>query len=37
VINAQSNTLDISDLQAGVYLIQFTYDDSRIVKRFVKQ
>ena len=37
VINAQNKTLDISDLQAGVYLIQFIYDDSRVVKRFVKQ
>ena len=32
-----SNTLDVSNLQAGVYLIQISYDDSRIVKRFVKQ
>ena len=37
VINAENNTLNVSNLQAGVYLIQMTHDDSRIVKRFVKQ
>lgn len=37
VINAENNTLNVSGLQAGVYLIQITYDDSRVVKRFVKQ
>ena len=37
VINAENNTLNVSDWQAGVYLIQITQDDSRVVKRFVKQ
>ena len=37
VINAANNTLNVSNWQAGVYLIEITHDDSRIVKRFVKQ
>ena len=37
VINANSNTLNVSKWQAGVYLIQIEHEDSRIVKRFVKQ
>ena len=36
-INAINNTLNISNLQTGVYLIQIEHEDSRIVKRFVKQ
>ncbi|WP_250434490.1 DUF4252 domain-containing protein [Hanstruepera flava] len=36
-INASKNTLNVSDWQAGVYLIQIEYGDSRIVKRFVKK
>ena len=37
VINSENNSLNISSLQAGVYLVQIEYDDSRIVKRFVKK
>jgi hypothetical protein len=37
VINAENNNLNVSNLQTGVYLIQIAHDDSRIVKRFVKQ
>ena len=37
VINSNSNTLNVSKWQAGVYLIQIEHEDSRIVKRFVKQ
>jgi len=37
VLNAEKNTLDVSSLQTGVYLIQISHNDSRIVKRFVKQ
>lgn len=37
VINANNNTLNVSGLQAGVYMIEITHEDSRIVKRFVKQ
>ena len=37
VINAKSNTLDVSNWQAGIYLIEISYEDSRIVKRFVKK
>ena len=37
IINTENNTLNVSDLQAGVYLIQIKYDDSRVVKCFVKQ
>lgn len=37
VINANNNTLNVSGLQAGVYLIQIEHEDSRIVKRFVKK
>ncbi len=36
-INSESNTLNVSGLQAGVYLIEITHEDSRIVKRFVKK
>lgn len=36
-INANNNTLNISNLQTGVYLIQIEHEDSRIVKRFVKK
>lgn len=36
-INANNNSLNVSDWQTGVYLIQIEYEDSRIVKRFVKQ
>jgi len=36
-INASSNSLNVSNWQAGVYLIQIEYEDSHIVKRFVKQ
>lgn len=37
VVNSDNNTLNVSNLQAGVYLIEITHGDSRIVKRFVKQ
>lgn len=37
VINANNNTLNVSNLNAGVYLIQIEHEDSRIVKRFVKK
>ncbi|WP_223035000.1 DUF4252 domain-containing protein [Hanstruepera marina] len=36
-VNANKNTINVSDWQAGVYLIQIEYGDSRIVKRFVKK
>ena len=36
-INSSNNTLDVSSWQTGVYLIQINYEDSRMVKRFVKQ
>ena len=36
MINAQNNTINVSNWQAGVYLIQVTHEDARIVKRFVK-
>jgi hypothetical protein len=36
-INANNNSLNVSNWQAGVYLIQIELEDSRIVKRFVKQ
>lgn len=37
LINSENNTLNVSNLQAGVYLIEITHEDSRIVKRFVKK
>jgi len=36
VINAKNNTLNVSNWQSGVYLIQITYEDAQVVKRFVK-
>ncbi|MDB9960559.1 DUF4252 domain-containing protein [Oceanihabitans sp.] len=36
MINAENNTINVSNWQAGVYLIQVTHEDARIVKRFVK-
>jgi len=36
-INANNSSLNVSNWQAGLYLIQIEYEDSRIVKRFVKQ
>ena len=35
-LNAVNNTLEVSAWQSGVYLMQITHENSRIVKRFVK-
>lgn len=36
MINPENNSINVSNWQAGVYLIQITHEDVRIVKRFVK-
>jgi chitinase len=33
----KNNTIDVSDLKAGVYSITITKDGQRIVKRFIKK
>jgi len=35
-LNAVSNTLDVSEWQSGVYLMQIKHEDASITKRFVK-
>ncbi len=34
---ASGNTIDVSNLPSGVYLIRFTYDNQQVTKRLVKQ